>query len=107
MFYMIGKEKNLIGENVKRHRLFKGWEQEDLARETNLSPSVISKLERGIENIEIDNLIKICKELGITLEELLIKDSNLLSLRFVISEHNITTLKEVVKIIKDLYEESK
>jgi len=35
---------------------------------------------------------------------LFIKNRDLLSLRFVISEHNISTLKEVVNIIKDLIE---
>lgn len=86
-------DKVILGKNIQKYRQFRGLDQKQLAEKTGLSESVISKLERGHENISINNLIEISEKLDITLEELFIRDSNLLSLRFVISEHNIETLR--------------
>lgn len=103
-------ERKILGQNIQRYRLFKRIKAEDLAENIDLSPEHLSKLENAHEdakNIGLGYLIKIAKELNVTMEELFMRDGDLLSLRFVISEHNISTLKEVVKIIKDLCEESK
>lgn len=64
------KERELLAQNIKRYRLFRGLDQKDLAKETGLSSALISRLERGVENITIDNLIKIAKELDIPIEQL-------------------------------------
>lgn len=78
-----------------------------MANKVGLSPEHLSRLETGdkkARKIGLEYLINISKELDVSMQELFMKDSNLLSLRFVISEHNIETLKEVVKMIKDLIE---
>lgn len=97
-------EKEILGKNIKKYREFRELNQEMLAKKVNLDEGTISRLERGIENIRLENLIKIGKELDVSIEELFMQDGNLLSLRFVISDHNIKTLKEVIQIIKDLIE---
>ena len=100
-------EHKILGQNIKKYRLFRGIGGEELGKKVGLSPEHISRLETGDEkakNIGLDYLIKISKELNVTTEELFMKNGNLLSLRFVISEHNIETLKELVKMIKDLIE---
>ena len=100
-------EREVLGKNIRRHREYRGLKKEELADKIKVSAKTIERLELGKEltkNFGLNHLFNICKTLDVTLEELVIKDSNLLSLRFVISEHNISTLKEVVKMIKDLIE---
>ena len=101
-------EREALGKNLKRYREFKGLSRKDLADKIKVSDTTIARLERGEErytkNFGLSYLLKICKILDTTMEELFMKDSDLLSLRFIISDHNIATLKEVVKIIKELCE---
>jgi len=97
-------DRKSLGSNIKKYRQFRGLEREDLANKTGLNPKTIERLELGKENISLDNLIKICKMLDVSMEELFIKNSNLLSVRFVISEHNVKTFKEFISIIKDIIE---
>jgi len=100
-------EREILGKNIKRYREYRGLKKKELADKIKVGSKTIERLERGdklTRNFGINHLFDICENLDVTLEELVIRDSNLLSLRFVISEHNISTLKEVVKIIKDLCE---
>jgi len=62
--------------NLKRLRQFKGLTQEELAKKVGLTKDTISKIELGKqENVGFKYLISICKELGIGIEELFIKNS--------------------------------
>lgn len=98
-------ERKILGQNIQRYRLFKRIGGEELGNKVGLTKETISRLENGKEkNIGLDYLIKISKELDVPLEELFIKNGNLLSLKFVISEHNVKTLKELIEIIKSLIE---
>jgi len=101
----LDKVKRNLGKNIRRVRQLRGIETiEEAAKLIDIDEKYYGDIERGKKNFTIEILIKIANGLDVSLEELFIKDSNLLSLRFVISEHNITTLKEVVKMIKDLIE---
>lgn len=94
-----------LGKNIQRIRSYRGFEAKELADKIDISPQTMSRIETGKqENLGLKSLLKICKELNTSPEELFMKDSDLLSLRFVISEHNVATLKEVVNIIKGLIE---
>lgn len=56
--------KELIDKNYKSRRSF--------AEKVGIPPSTLaSMLERGIGNASVDNVIKVCKGLGITTDELL------------------------------------
>lgn len=97
--------KIAVGKNIRKARRLKGIEKlEEAARLMKIDEKHYGNIERGKANFSIDMLIKITKFLDVSLEELFMSNGNLLTLRFVISEHNITTLKEVIKIIKDLVE---
>jgi len=98
------EERKNLGQNVKKYRQFRGLDGEEFGQRVGLTKETISRLETGKENISLENLIKISKALDVSMEELFMQDGNLLSLRFVISEHNIKTLKEVIQIIKELVE---
>jgi len=104
---MLDERKNL-GKNLKRHREYRGLSRDELGNKVDLTGTHIARIERAekkyTKNLGLGYLLDICKVLDTTPEELFMKDSNLLTLRFVISEHNISTLKEVVNIIKDLIE---
>ena len=87
--------RKVLGQNIQRYRLFRRMGGEELGKKVGLTKETISRLENAKEkNIGLDYLIKIAQELNVPLEELFIRDGNLLSLKFVISEHNIDTLKE-------------
>lgn len=61
-----------LGCKISHLRKSKGWLQKDLARETGISVSYISKLERGyrIEGVTLDILITLANILDVTIKEL-------------------------------------
>jgi len=95
-----------LGQNIRKARRLKGVENLQEAHElTGIDKDYLGKIERGVaDNPTIGTLIKIASAYNVSLEELFIKDGDILSLRFVISEHNIKTLRDVADIIKGLIE---
>ncbi len=59
-----------FGEHLKTLRLSKGMSQEDLANDADLSISQISRIERGIINSSLSQLISISKSLDIPTKDL-------------------------------------
>ena len=100
------KEREVLGQNIRRHRQFKGLSPEELGKKVKLTKDTILRLERAdkkfTKNIGLENLIKICRVLDVSLEELFIKNGDMLTLRFVISEHNIETLKKLMELINEI-----
>lgn len=72
-------DKVLIGEEIRRRRLAKGWTLQRVAQMLNTSPSQISEYERNLRtpNVYIANDISVC--LGCTLDELLGRQDNTVS----------------------------
>ncbi|MEO8401054.1 MAG: helix-turn-helix transcriptional regulator [Gammaproteobacteria bacterium] len=60
-----------IGKKIREARKAKGFSQEDFAAEANLARSYLGRLERGEQNISIQNLIQIALTLKVELYELL------------------------------------
>lgn len=58
-----------LGNQISLYRQHKGLSQEQLAEETNLDRSFISRIENG-KNVGIKNLIKICSALHINTSDL-------------------------------------
>jgi len=59
-------------KNLANIRKQKGWSQEKLAVESDISYNTVIKIERGgIKNPKIDTVIKLAKALGITIDELI------------------------------------
>ncbi len=63
----------IIGRNVKRLRREKGYSQEQLALEAEISPSILRMIERGEANPTIKTLGKLAVSLGTTVEEFMKK----------------------------------
>jgi len=88
--------KAMLGQNIKRYRLFAGLDQTVLAKRAGMSAQAISKIERGIENVALDNLIAIAKALGVTLEELVCQDQEKRIIKIVISRDNAETIRRAI-----------
>ena len=62
---------NLYLKNLRKFRKKKGWTQEKLAREANISYHTLIKIERGdIKNPRLETLIKLARALGVSLDKL-------------------------------------
>ena len=58
-------------KNIKELRNKKGWSQEKLAREADISYQTLIKIERGgIKNPKIETMIKLAGALGVSIDEL-------------------------------------
>jgi transcriptional regulator with XRE-family HTH domain len=68
--------RRLIGRNVRRLRLAKGWTQEELANHSGFSQQYISGLERGRRNPTIVTVYELAQVLGASHLHLLEPDSS-------------------------------
>src|ERR1700686_4176444 len=53
-----------VGERIKEVREVKGWTQEKLAAEADISKSFLSEVEKHGKNISLDLLLKVATALG-------------------------------------------
>lgn len=60
-----------LGERIRKHRIARGWSQEDLAERSNLHRNYIGGVERGERNLSFLNILKIAKALDLDASELL------------------------------------
>lgn len=56
--------KAWLGRNIRRGRMEKGWSQQTLAGEANLSLRYLAGVERGEENPSLETIIAIADALG-------------------------------------------
>lgn len=66
---------NRIGMRVLQRRQELGLSQGDLAARLGIQRTNIGRIERGEQNVTIGTLCKIAKELGMTVEELIVAES--------------------------------
>lgn len=58
-------------EVIVKLRKSKGWSQEELANRVQVSRQTVSAWERGLSSIDVDSMILLCHEFGLTVEEFL------------------------------------
>ena len=56
---------------IVKLRKSKGWSQEELANRVQVSRQTVSEWERGLSSIDVDSMILLCHEFGLTVEEFL------------------------------------
>lgn len=59
-----------FGKRIRELRTQKGWSQEKFADEVGVHRTYIGAVERGEQNIALDNIDRIAKQLRISVEEL-------------------------------------
>ena len=60
----------MLGEHLQQLRKLKGLSQKDIAYATDLEISQISRIERGIINTSVGQLVLIADCMGVTLKEI-------------------------------------
>ena len=72
MIYMTESElRAILGENLKKYRIIKGFTQAKLAEVLDISPNFISDIETGKRWLSSDTLVNISQALGVEVFELL------------------------------------
>ena len=59
-----------IGRMIRRHRIDRGWTQEELSRKADISLSFLGHIERGTRKLSVDTLYKLAFELECSIDEL-------------------------------------
>lgn len=68
----------IVGENIKIARKIKGLTQRDVAQVFHMTQQQYSRFENGIFELNYDQIIKICKLLDITPNEIFEFDNEVL-----------------------------
>ena len=68
----MGKKK--MNEELKKARLARNLSQAELARRVGVSRQTVNMIENGGYNPTVELCIRICKELGVTLNDLFWKE---------------------------------
>ena len=99
-----------IGERVRKFRKDIGITQAKLSEISEVEPSNISHIERGVAKVSLPTLIKIANALGVSLDELVydsIIKNNHISIKEIselLSDCNETELKSIAEMIKSTKE---
>jgi transcriptional regulator with XRE-family HTH domain len=96
---------NSLGEKIRYFRKLRGFSQEELAHELDISLTAYSKIERNITDINYSRLNQLCKILKITIIELLSADKNFESSKDEIQNlksHLADKNKEIIQLQKQI-----
>lgn len=70
----MGYDKERVARRLKSLRADKGWEQDDLARESGVSKAVIANIETARTGTGLDVAFKLTEALGCTLDQLVCRE---------------------------------
>lgn len=90
-----------MGKRIKACRKRLKISQEGLAERTGLSVQAVSTAERGVKALRPDNLLKICRILGVSADYLLSGETTKENLRFsdVVEKLNALSDKQVKSVL--------
>ena len=71
---MLIKDKQVIGDNILKRRKQRGLTQFETAELAEISDRTYADIERGVANMRVDTLIKICDALKITPNDILVDE---------------------------------
>ena len=60
-----------LGKRIRQERKRLNYTQEMIAEKVDLSDAYIGQIERGERNLSLESLVKLCNELGVTVDYLL------------------------------------
>lgn len=67
---------NALGKKIRLLRHQRGWSQEDVARQLDISIPAFSKIETGITDVNLSRLDQISRLFGLTVVQLLATDDS-------------------------------
>lgn len=90
--------RQVIGENVRALRKARGWTQEELGEQADMSYKALGEIERGEVNPSLNSLLKIANALQIQISELFLNDEVLVLTKGGVAEVNaaMDTLNRVL-----------
>lgn len=71
--------RGIPARNLRAIRARIGWSQERLAAAAELNRTYVSAVERGEQNISIDNIYKLSKALGVDAQHLLDEEARIIA----------------------------
>jgi transcriptional regulator with XRE-family HTH domain len=71
--------RGILARNLRAIRARIGWSQERLAAAAELNRTYVSAVERGEQNISIDNIYKLSRALGIDAQHLLDQEAKIVA----------------------------
>ena len=72
----MAQEEIIFPNNIRNIRLAAGMKMTELARQTRLSLSAVSKIEKGVRRLNQKQLLNICNILGCKLSDIFIKETD-------------------------------
>ena len=72
----MAQEEIIFPNNIRNIRLAKGMKMTELARQSGLSLSAVSKIEKGVRRLNQKQLLNICNILGCKLSDIFIKNTD-------------------------------
>lgn len=90
--------RQIIGANVRTLRKARGWTQEELGEQAEMSYKALGEIERGEVSPSLNSLLKVANALSVTIAELFLNDKVMVLTGAQLSEVNsaMTTLKNVL-----------
>lgn len=74
--FAMAQEEIIFPNNIRNIRLANGMKMTELARQSNLSLSAVSKIEKGVRRLNQKQLLNICNILGCKLSDIFIKETD-------------------------------
>lgn len=66
----MGEVRRIIGENIKKVCSLKGIRQVDISEYMGVSQGSVSNWIKGTNSIDVENLAKLCRFLGVSLDQI-------------------------------------
>jgi transcriptional regulator with XRE-family HTH domain len=86
--------RQLVGENIRLLRKARGWSQEELGEQADLSYKFIGEIERGAVNPSLDSLAGIASALNIEISKLFLTESHI-----VISDTGLASARSALSVL--------
>ena len=89
--------RQLVGENIRLLRKARGWSQEELGEQADLSYKFIGEIERGAVNPSLDSLAGIAAALNIEISKLFLNDSHV-----VMSDSDLASARSALSVLNSV-----
>ena len=76
---MRARDSERTGAAIRKLRLARGWTLADLARETGIPLSTLSRVELGQNALKYENLMRLCRALDVDLQGLVAREAETMS----------------------------